>query len=198
MRLVPRATPLLLLTGCLAAHDPDLGPVVDVPDLDAGSQAMVRPLDASTRLDGAVDASDHCRSPVVQACVAATLGSGVACGTATCRGVTPVCCEHADDIAPSCIGIGVRCEGSSDVSANIADACDDAADCPAGYVCVDSYNKGLNHHDGARCVPRDDAYCGGAPLPNAHRWQRCSADCECPHGQHCQQDAGSCVQFTEP
>ncbi|MET0285405.1 MAG: hypothetical protein ABW352_13075 [Polyangiales bacterium] len=186
---------LAIATGCPDSHDPD----PELPtERDAGPDAVVRPLDASTdatldaALDATIDASADagCEGPSFPQCQVER-SVDVACEGLRCTGATPVCCRHHDGLAASCLPVGGRCEGSPDVTANISERCDDSADCPENTVCADGFNKGLNHNNGARCEPAAKLYCGFWPAPSFNAYQLCRQDCECPSGQRC--STGRCA-----
>ena len=197
----------VVLVGCTAAHDApptaldggatrDGAASVDAAPWDAalgldGSQRDAASLDAApsdaARADAATaDAALACQRDPAVACVRTGVAA-VPCGALVCSGATPVCCARVGDVpAATCIAASAPCTGSSDVTANITNACDDADDCKSAQLCRDGYNKGLGHNDGSRC----EDVCS-RPALTPYRFQRCTQSCECDLGSSC--DAGVCT-----
>lgn len=166
------------------------------PSIDGGIDASTDGNDNGGEPDAqppglAIDAS-FCvpKEPLAPECVQPGPAS-VACGGLTCGGATPRCCTHnvGADAGPSCVASTAECTGGDPFGGNIVSTCDDAADCQLGEVCRDSFNKGLNINNGARCIARcsagDPAY---RPLLD---YQVCTQSCECGAGLLCIQ--GRCA-----
>ena len=154
--------------------------------------AALNVADATAEAPGVeVDAS-FCTpaEPLVAACVQPG-PPAVACGTLICSGATPRCCTHnrGADAGPSCVAATAECTGGDPFGGNIVSTCDDAADCLAGQVCRDSFNKGLNHNSGARCIARCSA--GDPAYRPFYDYQVCTQSCECGSGLLCIQ--GRCA-----